>query len=160
MYRKLLIPIAALAAGGIFAAATMPTHAVASYRALALRIDLTKQAIRDLPPKGNSAGDLLIDMGSVKHNGKPDGHVHEACTFTFPITKTRLDLQCNEFLNLADGNGIAAHGLVPVDFSKGGPQATTFAITGGTGRYENARGEITTKPAGGGKEVWTLHLLP
>jgi hypothetical protein len=64
---------------------------------------------------------------------------------------------CDELLALADGSDIAAQGVVRLDFAKGGPQPTTFAITGGTGRYDNARGQITTKPVGH-HEVWTVHL--
>jgi hypothetical protein len=67
------------------------------------------------------------------------------------------DIPCDELLALADGSDIAAQGVVRLDFAKGGPQPTTFAITGGTGRYDNARGQITTKPVGH-HEVWTVHL--
>jgi hypothetical protein len=123
-----------------------------------LRLDLTNQALRHFS-KGVHAGDVFVDRLSVERDGKADGHGHEACMVTFPVTKTRLQLQCDEFLSLRTGGTITAQGIVHLDFAKGGPQPATFAITGGTGSYEGARGEIHTKPVGR-QEQWTIDLMP
>jgi hypothetical protein len=148
-----------VAALGAIAAAAVAGSAPSSSGTVVLTVDLAKQAFRDLPPKGNSAGDELVDRLSLRLKGHPDGYGHEYCVATFPVRKTSMQLQCDEFLALKSGGTVTGQGVVNLDFSKGGPQPTTFAITGGTGPYENVRGQITTSQAGH-HEIWTLQLAP
>jgi hypothetical protein len=161
--KKLALGVMAVVAGGMVVAGGVLATAAAGHSTsrrggfMELRVALTKQALRDLPPKGNSAGDLLVDKGRLTHNGKPDGYGHEVCVVTFPVSKTRLEFQCNEVLDLRSGGTLTAQGVLALNFSKGGPQPTTYAITGGTGRYSRARGQITTKSVGA-QEVWKIRL--
>ena len=145
--------------GGIAAGAAASSHDISKQRTVVLSITLTKQGERDIAPKGLSAGDILVDRFSANRNGTRAGYGNEDCRVTFPASKSSFVVQCQEFLSLKSGGRITASGEVPVNFAKGGPQPTVFAITGGTGNYENVRGQITTKPVGR-HEVWTLHLVP
>lgn len=159
MLKKLIPLVAVLAVGGTVAAAAVPNHDLTKAKTVTIHVALAKQAFRDLPPTGNSAGDLFVDRLKLKRNGHSAGYGHEACTATFPSSQSKMQLQCDEFLALKKEGQITAQGVLTLDFSRGGPQPTTFAITGGTGRYENVRGQIKTKSGAKG-EVWTLHLLP
>jgi hypothetical protein len=157
MLGKIAATVVTLAALGAIAAIAVASSGNTSGRTVVLNVDLSKQAFRDLPPKGNSAGDVLVDRLSLRLKGHADGYGHEYCAATFPVTKTSMQLQCDEFVALKSGGTVTAQGVVNLDFTKGGPQPTTFAITGGTGPYENVRGQITTSEAGH-HEVWTLQF--
>jgi hypothetical protein len=159
LVRKVVVSVLALLVASAAVALASSGSDVRQASTLVLHVDLSKQAFRDLPPRGSSPGDLFVDRLAVSQNGHSAGFGHEDCRATFPTTRSRVELQCDEFLSLQGLGDITAQGVLNLVFAKGGPQPAVFAITGGTGHYENVRGQITTRPTKD-REVWTLHLLP
>ena len=83
------------------------------------------------------------------------GHSNTECVVNFAKRDT-----CTVTYDLAPRGTIVAIGDVPV--SELGPGGTwTYAITGGTGEFENVRGSVAVEVGGDGPDsAHSLHLLP
>ena len=80
------------------------------------------------------------------------GSLHATCTF---FDKPGVVSECTMMTFLKDGN-IAVQGRV--DFGK--DNHTTGAITGGTGHYRNARGQVIFENSTGNTEGFIFQLEP
>jgi allene oxide cyclase-like protein len=103
---------------------------------LRFRAKTTEQEFVDLGEKGESLGDQFIFHDVLRQGGERVGHDGGVCTLT------SLDLsqsQCVVTAWLADGQ-ITAQGLIEPTGEF--PERFVFAITGGTGAYEGASGEV------------------
>lgn len=100
-----------------------------------------------------SPGDELIGRTPVldRRGGKRVGTLYAQAAVVSGKKFENAVLQAHVVLALSDGSIVLA-GLV------GGSQRP-FAVLGGTGAYEGARGSSTEKDTNGGSEV-TIHLLP
>ena len=95
----------------------------------------------DTGKPGPSVGDLAIHSDAVlREDGTPAGTFRQVCTLTDlvggPFTST---FECTGSITLKDGT-IAMEG----PFTPSQPEAVA-AITGGTGRYSTAQGEIVVR---------------
>lgn len=103
-------------------------------------------AIVDLGPEGDTPGDLILFADDLfTRSGKAIGQIQARCAFMF-----RDELLCDASFVL-DGRGqIIVHGL----------SRTTFAVTGGTGEFATARGQLdeSLSPTGESRFVFTLFL--
>ena len=83
------------------------------------------------------------------------GHANTECVVNFAKRDT-----CTVTYDIPPRGSIVAIGDVPVsELGPGG--AWTYAITGGTGEFENVRGSVTVEVAGDGPDTaHSLHLLP
>ena len=93
----------------------------------------------DLGGPGESLGDQFIGSSDLTQNGRPAGEAHIVCQ-AVRIVETGVTAQCLGTLVLPAGQ-ITVHGA---------PTFTedlqfTLAITGGTGRYKTAQGEIHSR---------------
>jgi hypothetical protein len=94
----------------------------------------------DLGAPGKSAGDQQIITMDVFKGAKKIGASHVVCV------RVRADVaQCDNVTDLPGGQ-IVATGLVTDAQEETSP--FTQAITGGTGAYRNAHGELTVSEAG------------
>jgi len=93
----------------------------------------------DLGDPGPSAGDTQVFLDDVQRNGKTVGSSAGSCTVTL-FTDTRLVGACTATLTLPAGS-ITAQGAFDED-PRVGPGGFTWAVTGGTGRYAGAGGEV------------------
>ena len=116
----------------------------------------------DLGDPGPSVGDRFRVFGDLVRNGKRVGVAgYECVTLVFrpgpdpagpPEAATD---QCTGTLSLPKGQ-ITVQGLV----DRTGPVPVTIAITGGTGAYRTAHGELETSgPNEQGDEPLTLRLI-
>lgn len=87
----------------------------------------------DNPPKGTSAGDLLVFTAAVSSGGQPVGRYVGNCTY---VTKT--EIFCSIDFNVYGQGRIEFAG----ELSTQEPDAV-FPVTGGSGRYALARGYLT-----------------
>jgi hypothetical protein len=94
----------------------------------------------DLGDPGPSAGDTQVFLDDVQRNGTTVGTSAGSCTITL-FTETRLVGACTATLMLPEGT-ITAQGAFDEDPSAG-PSGYVWAVTGGTGRYAGAGGEVT-----------------
>jgi allene oxide cyclase-like protein len=116
----------------------------------------------DLGAPGPSVGDRFVLSGDVFRNDEPAGVGGLECvTLLFtpgpdPAGEPNaLTDQCYATLSLPEGQ-ITVQGLV----DRTGPVPVTLAVTGGTGRYRNAHGELETSgPNAEGDEALTLRLI-
>jgi len=109
--------------------------------------------------KNNAVGDEFIATGNVVRWEKTIsgsnfrlGHLHAVC---FAVDKQGKTAECSTTVFLRGGQ-ITSYG--PIIFAANA--RTTAAITGGTGRYRNARGEVTFINTSPNTEGLIYHLEP
>ncbi len=90
----------------------------------------------DLGKKGFSQGDQFLFADNVFRGGKKVGTDGGVCTATRVTSSAAPQFQCVVSVRLPEGQ-LTVQGLV--DFSG---KTSTFAITGGTGRYRDAGGYV------------------
>ncbi len=156
MRRSLLVLstfVVACGAAGSVAAATDLAPAVTSAQTLVLLAQIDRQQRVDTAPAGFSLADQLVFAGPLSTVGGADrGRFGAACTVTDTLAEGAY--QCQVTLALPAGL-LTLQGLA----SPVGPRST-FAVTGGTGRYRNARGSATAFDTSPDHARLTLSLLP
>ncbi len=93
----------------------------------------------DLGQPGPSAGDTQVFLDDVQRDGRTVGTSAGSCTLT-TISDTRLAGACTATLILSEGS-LTTQGAFDEDPATG-PAGYTWAVTGGTGRYAEAAGEV------------------
>lgn len=93
----------------------------------------------DLGATGASLGDEIVFTGKLLQGDHEVGHQGAVCT---TVSLQRQEAQCVATYSFGGGQ-ITAQSLVIL----GSPDAYDVAVTGGTGRYRNAAGEIHVLPA-------------
>jgi allene oxide cyclase-like protein len=131
-------------------------------RILHVTLTDTDETDFDLGASGPSVGDRFIVFGTVSMNGKRVGAGGYECT-TMLFTPgpdpagepEAFTDQCVATLSLRKGQ-ITVQGLV----DRTGPVPVALAITGGTGAYRTAHGQLETSgPNEAGDEPLTLKLV-
>lgn len=99
----------------------------------------------DVDPSGLSLGDSFVATEDLFRKGKKVGSDHAVCTLTRlePPTGTpeRFAAQCLATLVLPEGQ-ITLQGVRTGSLSQQEPPRFTLAITGGTGVYKTAHGQV------------------
>jgi hypothetical protein len=151
MTRLLPIPIVALA----LVATTASAHDNGGAFKLTGKA-LAPPAQIDLGAPGASAGDQQIITMDVFAGSKRVGESHVVCTVVRvdPTSKASI-AQCDNVTSLPGGQ-LAASGVV----TSAQEEQTPFvqAITGGTGAYRNAHGQLTVSEAGPQPATLTFQL--
>jgi hypothetical protein len=102
----------------------------------------------DVGKKGFSDGDYIVATEDDIQAGKKIGHDAFKCTFIHG------DTLCEAVYVLAQGHiSVQSDVLPPARHFNG-------AVTGGTGIYQNVRGQLTVVPTSPTTANETLHLLP
>ncbi len=117
----------------------------------------------DTPPRARnrrmpnwSRGDGLTFVNSLRTEaGQRVGDFHVSCTATRPGTFPRATFLCRGAFVVRDGV-ITATAVIRAGQALGG----RWAIDGGTGAYEGARGSAVSVPGPQGRTATTFHLLP
>jgi hypothetical protein len=138
MRERIAAAAGALVLGAMSVAMMLTPASASTSEELRFRAVTTEQTFLDLGDEGPSLGDEYIFHDVLKQNGERVGHDGGVCTFT-SVTSTEAEAQCVATLFL-EGGQIAVQGLIP--FPEGGPSRFTVAVTGGTGQYEGATGEL------------------
>ena len=94
----------------------------------------------DTGKPGPSAGDMAVIHDGVLRNGAPAGSYNQVCTVaalgSSPFTS---ESECVGSITLKDGTITMAGPFVPAKAEQ------SAAITGGTGAYRTARGEVVVR---------------
>ena len=105
-------------------------------------------------------GDYFLFKNRLLRKGVRVGRDNIMCTFHFPATEQRATLLCEGTFTF-NGTGGIRRGKVEVagtfSFGPNAPETQAIPITGGTGHYQNVRGEIHVPTEG---NTVVLHLLP
>ncbi len=117
------------------------------------------EADLDFNEKGPSLGDQFVFTDNLFKNGKRVGEDHGSCTLV-RITGTgasaEFTVHCQVTLVLAAGQ-ITLQGAVT--FTGQGPQTNTVAITGGTGAYQTAHGQVRVREVSETRTELTVQLI-
>jgi hypothetical protein len=115
----------------------------------------TESSFLDVGEEGLSLGDQFIFHDVLRTGGERVGHAGGVCTTTSTAVGPQAESSCQVTLWLSDGQ-IATQGLVAPPTEP--PVAFDVAITGGTGRYQDATGQLHVKEITEGRARLTLHL--
>ena len=160
MNRKMLF--AALLAAGLAAASFAAVSLAASggKTPTATTIHLLEQETEPTSvPIGQHTGLMAGDEGVFTRSlftmqKKPAGQLNVACVAT--VGGPNFILVCTGVYTLAGGTLVGTTVARPSQ----GPNTLHIAVTGGTGRYEEARGSILSVGSNTGFANDTIHLLP
>ena len=114
--------------------------AAAGDQPLRLSTEVIRNTDLDLGDPGPSAGDTQVFLDDVRRDGRSIGTSAGSCTLV-EFTETRLVGHCTATLTLPKG-AITAQGAFSENPNEG-PTGFVWAVTGGTGRYADAGGEVT-----------------
>jgi hypothetical protein len=136
---------------------TFPQAAASESEDVELRIvgRTTEQSFLDLGEAGPSLGDEFIFRDVLKRDGERVGHDGGVCTVTSTTTGAQGEFQCVVTLWLPEGQ-ITTQALVVM--SEESPVTFDVAVTGGTGRYEEADGEAHVTEVSETVARLTIHL--
>lgn len=155
MVRKLSVlgSIVAIAAFGL---ATLVPSAGATGDTTRIRVNsfTIEEHFVDVPPANESLGDQIVFSTNLKKSGQRVGNVHVVCTITALRSGTVQCLATASFVQSFHGGGqITVQGVL-----SGEPTDFTLAITGGTGSFVGAEGEVHVHQVSPGLEVLTFEL--
>jgi hypothetical protein len=117
-----------------------------------IRMDsfVTEVNLVDVAPAGASLGDEIVFSEKLLDGGKQIGHEGAVCT---TVSVARNEAQCIATFSFPDGE-ITVQGLVIL----GSKAPYSGLITGGSGRYQGAAGELHVTPVSDTEGIQTLHL--
>ncbi|WP_396935042.1 hypothetical protein [Mycolicibacterium sp.] len=146
--------VAVLAVAGIGAwlvAKAPDTEARPEPETLTLEVKNDQVAKHDFGKPGMDVGDMDVFSDILSVNGKQVGYDGGACFFT-NVTPDNPMTYCELTIHLDEGQifarSLSPHTLAPF----------TMAITGGTGNYADARGELTVSGVASPDEKYELRF--
>jgi allene oxide cyclase-like protein len=128
-----------LVAGAASALAVLPAAAADQPLHLTTVAVPDRNTDLDLGDPGPSAGDTQVFLDDVQRDGRTVGTSAGSCTVT-TISESRLAAACSATLLLPEGS-LTTQGAFDEDPATG-PAGYTWAVTGGTGSYAGAAGEV------------------
>jgi hypothetical protein len=137
--RRLALVVAVVAATGT-GATLLATAPAAADQTLRLTTIAGQNTDLDLGEPGFSTGDTQVFVDDVQRGGRSVGSSVGSCTIA-SLAETRLVVHCVATLRFDDATSITAQG-VNVENPQEGPGSFRWAVTGGTGRYRGAGGEL------------------
>jgi hypothetical protein len=106
----------------------------------------------DVGAQGFSLGDEVVFSGNLRQGGERVGRLGIVCTFTSAARANRVEAHCPGTATLPGGQ-ITVQGLVV------NRDLRVLPITGGSGQYQGADGEMHAEfAASGPRAVLTFHL--
>jgi hypothetical protein len=123
-----------------------------------LRLTATENqfAFLDLGDTGTSVGDQFVFSEVLSRRGQDVGDSGATCTITELASYDTVTSNCVGTLRLRGGQ-ITVQGLVTFQ-GEDDPDRFTIAITGGTGAYRGASGEMDVRSIDATRSVYKLHF--
>ena len=109
----------------------------------------SEEEFLDLGAEGFSLGDEFVFSTNLRKGGENVGRLGVVCTFT-SVEHEETECVATAWFR---GGQIAAQGLLV-----GESERFVLPITGGSGKYEGADGEVHVRQVSDTKEVLTFHL--
>ncbi|GAA0636558.1 hypothetical protein GCM10009547_46060 [Sporichthya brevicatena] len=116
---------------------------------------------RDIRPTGSSLGDEFVLSQSLTEGGVAVGTADTSCTFVRVVredgkaTPLAISLQCTGVAEIGP-DLLLFQGVN--SFSPTSPSVSRFVVTGGTGKFRDARGEVRVTETGKGTSAIALDL--
>jgi hypothetical protein len=107
-------------------------------------------------------GDYLAERWALRRSGAPAGRLNDQCTINFQQTPSNPTALCSFAFTLNGTGEITADGSVVFAPAPEGfrPVPVDLPVTGGTGSYQNARGQVHLQFLGPADASLTFHLIP
>jgi hypothetical protein len=115
----------------------------------------TADEFLDLGETGLTAGDQIIFATAVTRDGRPEGVTGGSCTVTTIDPSNTFTASCQATARLRGGL-ITTQALVT--FRQGLQRPFTLAITGGSGQYRGADGEVEVRQISDTTENYIVRL--
>ena len=149
--------IGGVAAIAVFVVATlMPSAGASDDGTTFIRVNsfTTEETFIDVGPPNESLGDQIVFATNLMRFGKRVGNLGVVCTITSVRTETVQCVGTANFVRWFHGGGqIAVQGLL-----SGEPTDFTLPITGGSGAFVEADGQVHVHQVNDGLEVLTFEL--
>ena len=164
MFKKAILGAAivlVLAAAGVSVAAASASGAAGSHptrvRTIHLLARQTGSTLLVLAAPGHGpVGNQFLGTDAVYRQGRKVGDDATACQFMADLGQAGGRFQCAATVSLPEGQ-LTAQGLVTLTEAGGRP--FTLAITGGTGAYRTAHGQILVVPVSETEQRYTLTVI-
>ena len=121
-----------------------------------------EQKVVDLGPRGPSQGDMrVVNAPLYNASGKQKvGRLDLYCVVTDPADKPNEKAHMAEctYTYTLPGGEISTQGVTPLPKLPEPPPRVVDAVSGGTGKYVGARGEVEVETRGN-KVISTFHLI-
>jgi hypothetical protein len=124
-------------------------------RTLRLVTKLVDEERVDVAPEGDSLGDQFVLTSDLFRDGQRVGEGHVVCTLTRLVERVSATLQCLGTLVLPAGQITIQGAPTFTD----GPSTFTLAITGGTGEYRTAHGQVRVRQVSPTEDRLTVQLI-
>ena len=147
-FTKRILTLASAAMVAVGSTLVAAPTASAEKASLVWYLERTYREVIDIGKEGDSVGDLTVTNGNISEtrNGKAVGsYVTSQITVSVLIPGGRQDRKSDIALNVGKDT-IYATSLVAANAGTPPTKRTLMAITGGTGKYSGARGQIVLRP--------------
>jgi hypothetical protein len=161
MFKKAILGVAVvlvLAAAGVSVAAASSDDA-STYREQTIRLVArqTGSTVLVLAEPGHGpVGNQFLGTDDLYRNGRKVGDDASACQFMADLGEAGGRFQCLATLSLPEGQ-LTAQGLITQ--TEGGDQPVALAITGGTGAYRTAHGQVRVTQVNDTERHYTLTVI-
>jgi len=162
MFKKAILGVAivgVLAAAGVSVAAASSSDNAGKYREQTIRLvaKQTASTVLVLAEHGHGpVGNQFLGTDDLYRNGHKVGDDASVCQFMADLGQAGGRFQCQATLSLPEGQ-LTAQGLITQ--SEGGNQPFTLAITGGTGAYRTAHGQVRVTQVNDTEGHYTLTII-
>jgi hypothetical protein len=143
------IAVVALAVG-VVSPALGSSGAAARHRTIRVTAVVTELNLVDVGAKGPSLGDEIVFSEKLLKGGNQVGHQGAVCT---TVSLQRQEAQCTATYWFPNGQ-ITAQALITL----GSSAPYDAPITGGSGKYQGAEGEIHVRSVSATTGILTFHL--
>jgi hypothetical protein len=143
------IAVVALAVG-VVSPAVGSSGGAAEERTFRVVANITEVNFVDVGTEGASLGDEIVFSNKLLEDGNEVGHEGAVCT---TVSLERQEAQCIATFSFRDGE-ITAQALIRLRSTT--PYAVS--ITGGSGKYEGAEGEIQVTPVSDTEGIHIFHV--
>ena len=112
--------------------------------------------------KGMGPGDYAVERWALRRSGARAGRLNDQCTINFNQTPSNPTALCSFAFTFTGKGEITGDGSVVFAPAPEGfrPVPFNLPVAGGTGSYQNARGQIHVEFLGVADARFTFHLIP
>lgn len=165
MFKRAILGVAivlVLAAAGVTIAAASSSSGAASsdptrMQTIQLVAKQTQATLLVLAASGHGpVGNQILTTDDVYRQGGKVGHDATVCQFMADLGQAGGRFQCVATVSLPEGQ-LTVQGLATL--TETGTQPFTLAITGGTGAYRTAHGQVKVAPVSETEQHYTLTVI-
>jgi hypothetical protein len=155
-----ILPLAALGATSIASATPTNRPDITAAGTFTVLAHATSFKMINVDSKGIGPGDYVVERWALRRGGAPAGRLNDQCTINFNQAPSHPTALCSFAFTVSGKGEITADGAVVFAPAPEGfrPVPFTLPVTGGTGSFQNADGQIRVKFLGAADARFTFHL--